>query len=292
MRKKILICLFVTLISVFSFSINPITSESSTKKDIWVQTMLLEYNSKGDIKNYSVFDYDMYGNKIKHSSYDKRNKLYRYSKFEYNSNGELIKRSLLKGNDDLIIYMTYQYNKDGDLIKETTYNKRNRTAGTKIFTYNNKTSSLMPSQYILPTEKNSSKRIIKEVTLDERGDLKSYYTYKYNRDGFLERYNHYHKDNTLVKSVKYEYNGKKQLIRETAYDSEWTVKSSIKYEYDKNGYVSRLKRYNNHNKLVHYNVYSHNKSGQLDTYYSYNGHGQKMSKNLYKWKKITVTVLE
>lgn len=190
----------------------------------------LQYYPKGVLRYHETYEYDRSDNLYRISSFSKDNELIDTLIYEYNDKGDIIKSTSYNkdGTVESQYSFIYIYNNKNQLIKEYVrgtninicrsfeYNSLGRMKKGKYFE-----NGILNTTYIY--KYNVSNKVIKIVRFNKKGISSGFTTYKYNKEKLSTQVFSYNQDSTLSLYQIYDYNEQGLNTKLSLFDPDGTL---------------------------------------------------------------------
>ncbi len=218
------------------------TAESGKMTDMYI-TYSSEYDVNGDLVQFTVYEYDENGNKLRQTTSGQDGDFNDTCTYEYDSAGLVTKCSIRSGDE----YIEISYDELGNETSYRTYN----TDGTIRY-----------GKYILnfDAEYNSAGQEIKRTSY-ESADSHSVATTEYNSSGLVTSYKQITSNGKLLHQVTYEYDEKGRRTRWAELFSEnpeFDHDVTVKYLDNDDGTYSATTTYTGTDKVIGFEVFDAN----------------------------------
>lgn len=254
-------------LSVVSFS-----SESSEESSPASQVMLTEedlelsaetetvsleirttsYDENGAIEYYETYEYDDWGNQLRHTYFLADGTVDRYYQYVYDTQGNEIESRHYGGDGVPTSWDESTYDENGSLLTFVSYDDDGSvrwhyeyeydTAGNKIKTlsYDENDNPDGWSEYVYDSEGNEVER----RDYDENDALEGIARREYDEDGNQVLFQYYNGDEELDSWTEYEYDGQGNELSSSGYEADGTLSDWSETAYDDHGYsVSHIWTY-------------------------------------------------
>jgi hypothetical protein len=246
------------------------------------QYVITEYNEAGKeskittyngyanfMTDFTTYDYDDAGNRIKTSKYDFASLLTGYTTVEYNAAKMPTVLSVYGPTGLLKTRMINSYIAIGSMAKESTYDPTDKLTGYVTNDYNGVGKISMASSFdasglllkYVMTDYDESLRVAKVSTFDANG-LKEYSMNEYDEAGRLITVSTYGPDDVLTKSTTKLYNEAGYVTRETSFDAAGAITGYIANTYNTIGKVLKASSYTAADALSKYTVNDYDAQGR------------------------------
>jgi len=181
--------------------------------------------------SYRIYKYEGDSNSVKVSEwFDRFGNLKGIHRYYCDEKGLMVKREELDGQNNVKYYILSRYDEQERLIEEAWYNPDDSLDKRDRLIYDSPDlSELTPSseeKYNSSDELNGvfhykwdeRYNLLEKKWCNKAGELKSYYTYKYNDKDLLTWIGLYHEDDTLQMSQNFAYDEKGNKISEEIFD--------------------------------------------------------------------------
>ena len=254
-------------LSVVSFS-----SESSEESSPASQVMLTEedlelsaetetvsleirttsYDENGAIEYYETYEYDDWGNQLRHTYFLADGTVDRYYQYVYDTQGNEIESRHYGGDGVPTSWDESTYDENGSLLTFVSYDDDGSvrwhyeyeydTAGnkSKTLSYDENDNPDGWSEYVYDSEGNEVER----RDYDENDALEGIARREYDEDGNQVLFQYYNGDEELDSWTEYEYDGQGNELSSSGYEADGTLSDWSETAYDDHGYsVSHIWTY-------------------------------------------------
>ncbi len=204
--------------------------DSGTIADYWGNTRRMShYDENGQLLWYHQWDYDAQRIQQGITCYDAAGTQVAHVDYEYDEDGRmLVGNGGYDFSNGIFSRVEYGYDGSGRKIEQNEFDVLSgEQIGRSTFSY----------------EGEGEDCVRREDVYDAAGNLESYWTYEYDRDGNRVRATAYSPDGEVKYDWYYEYDGAGNRVRYEAFFGDGTLYETAEWEYDEDGTLLKDIRY-------------------------------------------------